>query len=361
MSTYSLKEKQVGKQILLVSPFPPSIGGVSVSVQRLYDFLRSSGFSVKRYDTGFRNRLLNTRFLKLAKLLFLPLYIFINPRFDVIHFHVSGVFSKVYISLWRRFFSGKTIFIITLHGQAQHILESNRGRKALECFDRIICVKRGDRMIMPDSLRSRTVEIPAFIPPVTAADPDHTPEYLWKFLERDSFLMLLNGFIICDSRFMDLYGFMDSVRLLEKLRSQGRNADLVLIVIGSGHNRECAGYLQGMKNYCLMKKLEGHVCWVENQNIELWPLLKKVHVLLRPTKSDGDALSIREALYLGKPVISSDVVPRPEGTIIYSMKDEEDLFLKTLKLIDNYKDYVSNPGNKRINFAQKIAEQYETK
>lgn len=361
MRTYSRKEKQVGKRILLVSPFPPSIGGVSVSVQRLYEFLGSSGFSVKKYDTQFRRSSLNIRSLKFVKFLFLPLYILFNRRFDVIHFHVSGVFSKVYISLWRRFFSEKTLFIITLHGQAQHILESDRGRKALECFDRIICVKKDDRMIMPLNLRTRTVEIPAFIPPVASADLNHAPDDLRKFLEKDSFLMLLNGFIICDSRFMDLYGFMDSVRLLEKILSSGRNADLILIVIGSDHNRECSDYLQGMKNYCRLKKLEEHVCWVENQKMELWPILKKVHVLLRPTKSDGDALSVREALYMGKPVISSDVVPRPEGTIVYSMNSEEDLFTKTVSLIDNYKKYVSNLGIERINFASKIAEQYEIK
>jgi glycosyltransferase involved in cell wall biosynthesis len=95
--------------------------------------------------------------------------------------------------------------------------------------------------------------------------------------------------------------------------------------------------------------------------MELWPLLRKINLLLRPTKSDGDALSIREALFFRIPVISSDVVPRPEGTIIYKLNSREDLLEKTIYLIEHYKDFVSDLGSNTINFAHKIIEQYETK
>ena len=36
-------------------------------------------------------------------------------------------------------------------------------------------------------------------------------------------------------------------------------------------------------------------------------------VYLRPSRTDGDAVSVREALGAGRPVIASDAVTRPEG------------------------------------------------
>ena len=41
------------------------------------------------------------------------------------------------------------------------------------------------------------------------------------------------------------------------------------------------------------------------------PVLRLTDVLLKPTNTDGDAISVREALYLGVPVVASDVVERP--------------------------------------------------
>jgi hypothetical protein len=347
-------------RVLLVSPFPPSIGGVSVSVQRLYDFLVKSGFDVVRFDTQFRNKRLNSsKSLKFLKYLTLPFFILVIRRVDVIHFHVSGVFPKLYVSLWRWMFRRNTRFIITIHGEVSHLLKSSYGTYSLNSFDRIICVKKGDTEHMPAALRPRTVEIPAFIPPEMSDKKVAFPENLQKFLERDSFKLLLNGFIISDHKYNDLYGFRDSILLLEQLRIKRRNAELILVVLGSDYNHESRDYLASLKDYCFIKNLGEHVCWVENQVMELWPLMKKVDVLLRPTLSDGDALSIRESLYLHKPVITSNAVPRPSGSIVYKLNKPDDLLEKTLTLIDNYDEHVSRLGTHNFNFARKIADQYE--
>ena len=213
---------------------------------------------------------------------------------------------------------------------------------------------------MPASLRTKAVEIPAFIPPVISANSEgRIPEALSKFLEKDTFKLLINGFVICNDRFYDLYGLRDAIILLERLKEKGKKADLVIIILGPPDNNESRKYLNSLKEYSMTKNLDGNVFWVENTVMELWPVLKKVHVFLRPTKSDGDALSIRESLWLKKPVLASGVVPRPEGTVIYNMNSENEFIDKTLSVIDNYNYYVESIGNYSTSFAPKIIRQYE--
>lgn len=349
------------KRILLVSPLPPYIGGVSVSVQRLYEHLKNEGYEVDTFNTQLINRRFNFRSLKFLRYMALPLSLMLQKRYDVIHFHVSHIFPKLYVSIWRSFFSKKTRFIITIHGQVSNAFNSRIGYQALKGFDRIICVKEGDRKKLPQKLMSRISEIPAFIPPVTSnGTPDDMPSGLKKFLERKTFKLLLNGFIILNEKYHDLYGFKDAISLMRQLKANGIEADLILIVLGDGRRKETDEYLQSLKNLVRSSGIEDNVCWIEGVKMELWPLLRKVNVLLRPTKSDGDALSVRESLFLRVPVIASDAVPRPTGTIVYNLKSPEDLYEKTVTLLEHYDSYVGGMGSHNLNFAYKIIEQYES-
>jgi hypothetical protein len=58
-------------------------------------------------------------------------------------------------------------------------------------------------------------------------------------------------------------------------------------------------------------------------------------IVLRPTLTDGDALTIREALYLKKIVIASDIVKRPAGTFLYKTGQSSDLYYKIVKHMNN--------------------------
>jgi glycosyltransferase involved in cell wall biosynthesis len=56
-------------------------------------------------------------------------------------------------------------------------------------------------------------------------------------------------------------------------------------------------------------------------------------IFVRSTFSDGDAISVREAIALGTPVIASDVVSRPAGTICFKTGDASDLASKINSLL----------------------------
>jgi glycosyltransferase involved in cell wall biosynthesis len=54
-------------------------------------------------------------------------------------------------------------------------------------------------------------------------------------------------------------------------------------------------------------------------------LFERASVFVRPTFADGDAISVREALALGTPVVASDAAERPKGTFLFRTNDVDDL------------------------------------
>ena len=84
--------------------------------------------------------------------------------------------------------------------------------------------------------------------------------------------------------------------------------------------------------------LGGHLFVVVRQG-ELWPLTQQCDLFLRPTSSDGDAVSVREALSLGVPVVASDCVPRPPGAVTYRTGDVADLFNKVEEVLAAMSSY----------------------
>ena len=68
---------------------------------------------------------------------------------------------------------------------------------------------------------------------------------------------------------------------------------------------------------------------------ELWPVFNMVDLFIRPSYSDGDANSIREALYFGVPVVASDCVRRPNSVITFNTGDKKAFYNKIIYTLNN--------------------------
>ena len=66
----------------------------------------------------------------------------------------------------------------------------------------------------------------------------------------------------------------------------------------------------------------------------LGPSLCRSSLYIRPTRSDGDSVSVREALDAGIPVLASDVCDRPYGVTVYPYGDDRQLLAGVLSLLD---------------------------
>jgi len=296
-------------RICIVSKFPPPIGGVTVYASRRLAELRDQSSSVGAIDLSsifWVKELLRSDYdeYEINTLNVLVVFIFL----------VTGKINKsIFIDHnASRHFSGlKRAFLLIMLRHCKLVQVVNAG---LVSFynDRI-----ATKVIVP------------FIPPKEANRADllaQMPVSVIKFVESGPCLVNAAWKYI-PYKEGDLYGLSTSLTLLEC------NSNIkLLLVIG----QYCANDLPDE----LLAKIEkykksGRLCMLLGQ-YQLWPLLKSSTILLRLTPTDGDSVSIREALYYGSPVIASNCVVRPKDCVIYNYESSQDLVDKVFDVYSKF-------------------------
>jgi glycosyltransferase involved in cell wall biosynthesis len=75
------------------------------------------------------------------------------------------------------------------------------------------------------------------------------------------------------------------------------------------------------------------VCLGEVSHERCLSLLREADVVVRSTFADGDAITVREALDLGVPVVASDTAFRPAGVVLFRKGDAPDLLAKLTQVL----------------------------
>ncbi|MGD0516877.1 MAG: glycosyltransferase, partial [Thermoguttaceae bacterium] len=79
--------------------------------------------------------------------------------------------------------------------------------------------------------------------------------------------------------------------------------------------------------------------FIRTESHEFWPVLKYADLFLRPTRTEGDSASIREAISLGVPVVASDATLRPKDILLFSSGNAQDLIAKTRSALADLPKY----------------------
>jgi glycosyltransferase involved in cell wall biosynthesis len=104
-----------------------------------------------------------------------------------------------------------------------------------------------------------------------------------------------------------------------------------LLPLHPGLGAVLMGWQVGPKTRPLIAELglAGHaVCLGEVSHDRCLALLRASDVTVRSTFVDGDAITVREALAFGVPVVASDTDFRPEGVTLFRRGDVSDLTAK---------------------------------
>lgn len=312
--------RPVPASVLLIGHEPPPIGGVSVHLRRLRARLRAEGHAARVADERAAGP-----FLLLPWLLLVLLRQRLRPR-PLVHVHSGNWRTRAFAAAIARALGLPAI--VTVHSFRPL---ANPRTERLAC----LCMKSARALVVTnDGIRERCVEHGAdpakilvqhaYLDPA-AGEAAPLPEPVERFVAARRPLLLASAFRLRFHEGLDLYGLDLLIDLAKALETRLPEAGLLFLLPEAG----LPDYLEQCRvRIRELGLVERVLIW--NEPIELVDLLPRCELMIRPTTTDGDSLSIREALFLGRRVLASDAVPRPPQAALFKSRDGADLLEKTL-------------------------------
>jgi len=316
------------KRLLLIGTLPSPIGGVTIHTKRLIDYLKNENISFSFYDYKRQGWLTGLR-------------LFFKSQ--IIHLHSSSPYLR-FMTSFIGFFLNKTL-IITYHGNLLRFSKVGNLFDLLSVFfSNIPIVLNKSSLEVAKKYNQKSILLSAFIiPSKTKKLPISIYRKINKLKERH-YLFCTNAFDVSfDKNGNEIYGI---IPLLKKFSIQDK---LSLIISDPSGN-----YQKFIKEKKI--RINNNILFI-SQPHDFFEVLKLSDAFIRNTTTDGDSLSINEALYLNKTVFATDIVSRPNGCVKYTDIDSLD-FLKNLNSYStssNKNQYVYNTVNNLI----KIYKKYE--
>jgi glycogen synthase len=297
--------------VLLVGPYPPPYGGISAHVQRLARSIQAAGRTV-----GVLNHFQGQEAdpLVVGELRRNPWRYWwaLRPaRARVVHYHHSR-WSTLLATAFALRHSG-TRSAATIHGRELEPFLLSRipgvasiTRAALRSFDVLIAVS----VEIESSLRAvpRPVKmIPAYLPAYD--EQAQLSPGAMAFLDRGINLVVAAYRLTTDDHGRTIYGLETAVDAFASIAAAQPELQLAVFVAtapGSHRERELLASLIGA---VADEQVRARIGVFLGE--PLAPAFPRTAVYLRPTLTDGDAVSVREAIAAGVPVVASDVVRRP--------------------------------------------------
>jgi glycogen synthase len=295
-------------RILLIGAYPPPHGGVQTNLVAIRDLARSRGHRCMAINIT-RHRRANADDVFYPKTGLGVFRLLLTLRYDIVHIHVGGNLNPKLLLLclaaslipWRK-------SVLTFHSGGYPA--SPEGQTARRRTWRGWVFRRMDRIIAVNPeivdlfhrfgvipFRVRLI-YPFSVPP--ASPETRFFDSLEQFWRNHSPVLLTVGLLEPE------YDLDLQIEALGQIRQSYPEAGLV--IIGSGSLE------QALRDAIASKPWMEHVllCGDVPHPVTL-RAIAECSILLRTTVYDGDAISVREALHLGTPVIATDNGMRPNG------------------------------------------------
>lgn len=316
-------------KLLLVGPYPPPHGGVSVHV---------AGLKKRADRDGVQCRVLNSDRTAPASLNYLHtrsslqfIITLVRHSFDgwTIHVHTNGHNTKswlVALACALAGAAGRKPAHLTLHsGMAPAYLSDSILRRWLAwitcvLFGRITCVSLHIRTTLESlGVHSGKIEVAhaaneSVESSVSLARRSSAEAIgdIAKWLEKHRPVLAATGSARPE------YGFNVLLDAVERLTPRYPNVGCVVM---------------GLNN---PNRPENVLTLGDIPHLDCLGLMSRADVFVRPTFADGDSISVREALALNVPVVASDCARRPDGTILFETGNSEDLATRLECILHQY-------------------------
>lgn len=298
-------------RVVQLGPVPPPHGGVSTNMMAIHDTLVRLGHQstlidlTNRSETRASDNVIKPRSaFELIRRLF-------TLDFDIVHYHIGGDYSVrlALLTLFCGLLPGKKS-VVTFHSGGYASDMAGRAKPgslrglAFRSIDFLIGVNTQIiEMFKAYGVAERSTRL---ILPFELAHPDPSvkiPAELARFAEGSNPFLLSIGALEPEYLNKFLIGSMPVV--LEHFPGAR------LMIVGSGSME------QELRRLVVSTGLKDRVLITGNlEHSIVLHLIDRADVLLRITEYDGDAISVREALFLGTPVIASDNSMRPNRVLL---------------------------------------------
>lgn len=284
------------KRIGLVGSLPPPYGGVTVHVKRLKAYL----FANKRHVVMISG----------------PKEFYQLLNCDIIHIHLNRPIRRLAAVILSRLLLKKVI--CTLHRDVNRDMGFNKKMNLLSIFfsDKWVVLNNESYSHYYNKFSNKTILSSSFIPPVNEKNDlkKTTVKDLREATSRFRRIVCTCAHHYREHLSQDIYGIFDILKNSYLLPDH-----LIVISDPSGEYLEKA-------------KVEGraipeNVFFISYQH-NFIPIISMSDVFLRNTNTDGDSLSIHEALYYNKHVLASDCVSRPRGVNLFNGSEWVDILKK---------------------------------
>jgi glycosyltransferase involved in cell wall biosynthesis len=296
-------------RVLQLGPYPPPCGGVQSNLVAIRSFLRKRGIPCAVINIT-RHRKPDADQVYYPSSAFQLLWLLLRLRYDIIHLHIGGMLTRrlLRLGLVCTLMPGRKS-VLSFHSggypstpEGKSVQPHSLAGFVLRRFDRVIGVNP-EIMEFLQRLglsrdRTRLIYPYAFL-----ADQEQSgswPEAWNTFFDQHRPLLISVGLLEPE------YELPLQIKVLGKVQENFPGAGLV--IIGSGSLEEHLRRRIQEQPYAEHILLCGDV-----PHAATMQATARADVMLRTTLYDGDAVSVREGLHLGTPVIATDNGMRPAG------------------------------------------------
>lgn len=320
--------------ILITGAYPPPFGGMSVYVQRLSEYLRRRGHRVDVYERiddkplsplahvfSFRSKWRFYRAILFAK------------RYDIVHINES-VWRQRAVIMWLAKISGARV-VLTLHSFREEITSAKSVspwiKTVLRNCDYIISSGQAetDKVQRAVHRTERVETLSPFIAPNITIKHKPLPTEIEAFIASHDNIISANASNLDFHHGKDIYGIDLMLRLTERVNVTKRVG--TVFCLSKMTNQ---AYFDNIMKIIKDKELHDHFLFYYG-TVEMWRIIKSSSIFIRPTRTDSYGISVAESIYCQTPAIASDVCKRAVGTILFKSEDEDDLYQKTMALLND--------------------------
>lgn len=304
-------------RVIQLGPYAPPHGGVQTNLAAIRQALLNHGVPCSVIVMTRSEKAKEEPDVYRPSSAFQLFTLLVRLRYDIVHLHFGGTLTTRLVALAllcslmpRR----KTV--LTFHSGGYPSSEKGRTARAgtlrgfvFRRLDRIIAVNEEiAAMFIKFGVEPGRIRIirPHVI--TEPADESLLPQMFRAFRQAHKPLLMTVGWL------EDAYDLPTQIEALGTLRERYPQAGLA--IVGSGVQE------QKIRDHVESKAYAEHIllCGDVEHSVTL-RLMADSDLFLRTTLYDGDSISVREALYLGIPVIATDNTMRPEGVDLVPPSD----------------------------------------